>query len=444
MNFDTLKLQAEAYWVVLQGWLASPQFYAQVITVVGLWLLAKIIARQILARVPVLREEPTEGRFLRYQRLAFSCRNLVEPALFVALMAIAASVADQALGASWLIRIAQGLALVRLLHAVIMRFLTHPVINAAARWIGLPVAAIYALGYFEQFTSALDGIAFAAGNIRISLLAIAKAAIFGGILFWLGRTSSSAGQRVIRDQQSIDIQTRELAAKALELFVFAVVGLLLLNILGLDLTALAVFGGALGVGLGFGLQQIASNFISGIILLLERSLKIGDYVEMEDGKSGVLRQMNMRSSILSTFDGKDIMVPNDRFITTSFLNWTNEDPHQRYVVDFGVAYDTDMRAVPPLVEEAVSRHPRVLKGDKQAEVVMTGFGDNAVNFAVEFWVSGVNGRDRFLSDVRFLIWDALKGANISMPFPQREVRIVGGAMPEISKEISTRQKSKVA
>jgi small-conductance mechanosensitive channel len=440
MNLDTFQSYLQPYLDTVMQWLTSPQFYAQVIAVAALWVLAKIAAKQILGRTPLLREEPTEGRFLRYQRLAFSCRNLVEPALFVALMAIAASVADAALGASWLIRIAQSLALVRLLHAVIMRFLTHPVINAAARWVGLPVAAIYALGYFTQFTSALDGIAFAAGNIRISLLAISKAAIFGGILFWLGRTSANAGQKVIRDQASIDIQTRELAAKALELFVFAIVGLLLLNILGLDLTALAVFGGAVGVGIGFGLQQIASNFISGIILLLERSLKIGDYVEMEDGKSGVLRQMNMRSSILSTFDGKDIMVPNDRFITTSFLNWTNEDPHQRYIVEFSVAYDTDMHTVPPLIVEAVSRHPRVLKGDKQAEVVMMGFGDSAVNFAVEFWVSGVNGRDKFLSDVRFLIWDALKDAGISMPFPQREVRIVGGeaavAMP--------RQKVKVA
>ncbi len=433
MNLETLQAYLQPYLDTAMQWLASPQFYAQVIAVAGLWVLAKIAAKQILTRVPLLRAEPTEGRLLRYQRLAFSCRNLVEPALFVALMAIAASVADAALGASWLIRIAQSLALVRLLHAVIMRFLTHPVINAVARWIALPVAAIYALGYFNQFTSALDSIAFAAGNIRISLLALSKAAIFGGILFWLGRTSATAGQKVIRDQASIDIQTRELAAKALELFVFAIVGLLLLNILGLDLTALAVFGGAVGVGIGFGLQQIASSFISGIILLLERSLKIGDYIEMEDGKSGTLRQMNMRSSILATNDGKDIMVPNDRFITTSFLNWTNEDPHQRYIVTFGVAYDTDMHAVPPLVEEAVSRHERVLKGDLGPEVVMQGFGDSSVNFAVEFWVSGVNGRDKFLSDVRFLIWDALKEAGISMPFPQREVRIVGSetavAMP---------------
>ena len=433
MNFETVQTRAFEYLALLESWLVSPQFYAQVIAIIALWIVAKMLARQILARVPLLREEPNEGRFLRYQKLLYSCRNLLEPLLFVLGMAAAAAVADQTLGASWLIRIAQGLALVRLLHALIMRFITHPVLNSAARWIGLPIAAIYALGYFTQFTTALDNIAFSAGNIRISLLALSKAALFGGILFWLGRTSSSAGQKVIRDQNSIDVQTRELAAKALEILVFAIVGLLLLNILGMDLTTLAVFGGALGVGLGFGLQQIASNFISGVILLLERSIKIGDYIEMEDGKSGTLKTMNMRSSVLSTFDGKDIMVPNDRFITTQFTNWTHEDPRQRYEVEFSVAYDTDLHKVPPLIIKAVSAHEQVLHEPEEPDVELRSFGDNGINFAVEFWVSGIDdGKNKFTSEVRFLIWDALKKAGIAMPFPQREIRILSD-MPIVKK-----------
>lgn len=434
MTLDAFLSRALEWLAKLQGWLASPQFYAQAIAIIALWVLAKIAARQLLARLPMLREEPVQGRLLRYQRLVFSCRRLVEPLIFVGLMAAAASIADQALGASWLIRIAQSLALIRLLHALIMRFLGHPVVNAAARWIGLPVAAIYALGYFGQFTAFLDSMAFAAGNIRISLLAIAKAAIFGGILFWLGRASSNAGQKVIRDQKTVDVQTRELAAKALEIAVFAVVGILLLNILGLDLTALAVFGGALGVGLGFGLQQIASNFISGIILLLERSMKIGDFIEMEDGKAGTLKQMNMRSSVLSTFDGKDIMVPNEKFVTTTFTNWTNEDPRQRYAVEFSVAYDTDLHQVPPLVIQAVTGHDQVLKMPEGPDVELRGFGDNGVNFAVEFWVNGIDGgKNKFTSEIRFLIWEALKKAQIAMPFPQREVRILGDVPPPAPK-----------
>lgn len=416
MTVATLQAKFWEWLAVLEGWLASPQFYAQVIAIVVAWIIAKFVARQLVHRLPVLRREPTEGRLLRYQRLAFSCRGLIEPALFVLLMMVASSIADAALGSSWLIRIAQSLALIRLLHALIMRFLTHPVINAAARWIGLPVAAIAALGYFGDFTLWLDGLALQAGNVRVSALAVAKAAVFGGILFWLGRVSSSTGQKVIRDQEAIDIQTRELAAKALEVTVFAIVGLLLLNILGLDLTALAVFGGALGVGLGFGLQQIASNFISGIILLLERSLKIGDYIELDNGKSGILKQMNMRSSILATYDGKEIMVPNDTFITTQFTNWTHADPYQRYEVRFSVAHGVDLHLVPPLIEAAVSSHSQVLQAPEKPDVELREFTDTGANFTVEFWVSGIDeGRNKFSSEIRFLIWDALKGAGIPMP-----------------------------
>jgi small-conductance mechanosensitive channel len=427
---ETVKQTVWPWFEKLQGWLASPLFYAQVIILLVAWLLARIVARQILARVALFRDEPVEGRLLKIRQIAFGLKSLIGPALLFVFLAIGSAVADAAVGASWLVRIGQSLALVYVLYAAINRFLTNPMVNTVARWVGLPVAAIYALGYFDALTTQLDGIAFQAGNIRISVLALAKAALFGGILFWLGRTSSSAGQKVIRDQKAVDVQTRELAAKALEIAVFAIVALLLLNILGLDLTALAVFGGAIGVGVGFGLQQIASNFISGIIILLERSLKIGDFIELEDGKAGTLREINMRSSILETFDGKDVMVPNDRFITTRFVNWTNKDPRQRYEVEFAVAYDTDLHKIPPLIAKAVSAHEQVLREPEEPDVELRGFGDNGVNFAVEFWVAGIDdGKNKFTSEVRFLIWDALKKAGVSMPFPQREVRILGDNLP---------------
>jgi small-conductance mechanosensitive channel len=411
----------------LKGWLASPPFYAQVIILLVAWLLSRIVARQVLGRVWLFRDEPVEGRLLKIRQIVFSLKSLLAPALLVVFLAIGSAVADAAVGASWLVRIGQSLALVYVLYAAINRFLTSPAINMIARWVGLPVAAIYALGYFEALTTSLDGIAFQSGNIRISVLALSKAALFGGVLFWLGRKSSSAGQRVIRDQQAVDVQTRELAAKALELVVFAIVGLLLLNILGLDLTALAVFGGAIGVGVGFGLQQIASNFISGIIILLERSLKIGDYIELEDGRTGILRQLNMRSSTLETFDGKEIMVPNERFITTRFVNWTRADPRQRYEVPFVVAYDTDLHKVPPLIEAAMGTHPSVLQEPERVSCELKKFGDFGAHFAVKFWVNGIDdGPNNFTSDVHFLVWDALQKGKIKLATPNHQVALMSG------------------
>ena len=361
VNLQSLAAEGQQLGQILLGWLSSPQFYAQVIVIVAGYLVARIAAKQLLAKFWLLNAEPAEGKWLRYRTLVYSCRDLVLPALIFVGLAVAVALCDAAVGSSWLVRLAESAAVIWLLYALINRFIAHPILNATARWIGIPVATIYVFGYMGQLVNGLDGLAFEAGNIRLSVLTLIKACLFGGLLFWAGRISSSAGQKAIRDQQSIDIQTRELAAKALELLVFGIVGLLLMNILGLDLTALAVFSGALGVGLGFGLQQIASNFISGIIILLERSLKVGDFIELEDGRTGVLRDIKMRSSILETFDGKDIMVPNERFITTRFVNWTHRDPRQRYEVQFVVSFDSDVSRVVAAVLPAINACACVLQ-----------------------------------------------------------------------------------
>ncbi len=437
MDIDKLQQQASSWLETVLGWLASPQFYAQVGGIVIAVLVAKILAKLLVSKVTLLQVEPQDGTAVKLRRFLYSCRDLLFPILVVAALSITVMTCDAALNASWLVRMAQGLAVVLVLYAIINRFIRHPIINTLCRWVGLPVAALQTFGFLDDTTAWLDTVAFSVGNIRISVLALIKAAVFGGILFWLGRTSTSAGQKAIRGQQAIDIQTRELVAKFLEIAIFFIVAILLLNILGLDLTALAVFGGALGVGLGFGLQQIASNFISGIIILLERSLKIGDYIELEDGRAGVLTEINMRSSALATYDGKDIMVPNEKFITTRFINWTKSDPHQRYEVPFSVSYETDIHRVPALIEEAVARHPAVLKQPVPPDCELRGFGEKGVNFAVEFWVSGIDdGKNKFSSDVHFLIWDALKSANISMPPSRPEAQIAEDSFVRKLKEKS--------
>lgn len=425
-NLDSLKAQAQHFLDILIGWLSSPQFYAQVIAIVAAILIGRIAAKQVLGKVFLFNAEPSEGKLLRYRKLLFSCRDLLSPLFVVLALMIAAAGCDAGVGSSWLVRLAGTAAVISLLYSVIMRFLHNSIGNAAARWIGLPVAAVYMFGYMPQLIAWLDGTALQAGNIRISALAVIKAALFGALFFAIGRMSSNAGQKVIRDQETVDIQTRELAAKALELLVFCVVGLLLMNVLGLDLTTLAVFGGALGVGLGFGLQQIASNFISGIIILLERSIKVGDYIELEDGRTGILRDINMRSSTLATWDGKDIMVPNERFITTRFVNWTHANPRQRYEVPFVVTYETDLHKVPELIEKAVGSHKTVLQEPEPVSCELKRFGDFGAHFAVKFWVNGIDdGPNNFTSDVHFLVWDALQKGGIKLATPHHQVAILG-------------------
>ena len=352
--------------------------------------------------------------------------------LAVLALAIAIQVCETAVGTAWLVRLAQSVGVIAVLYAAINRFISHSLVRTAAVYLGIPVATLQVFGWWDETASFLDSISLEVGNIRLSLFFLLKAAVFGGILFWLGRISTNAGQRAIRGQKDLDKATKELFAKLFEIFLFIVVFILLLQILGLDLTALTVFGGAVGVGLGFGLQQIASNFISGIIILLERSIGVGDFIKLEDGRAGILKELNMRSSTLETFDGKEIMVPNEKFITTAFENWTRDDPRQRYEVEFSVSYDSDVEEVARLVSAAVAAHPDVLDKPEPPDTELRGFGDSGINMAVEFWCKGLDdGKNRFTADILLVVWKTLKANNIEIPFPQREVRMLGDG-PKLS------------
>jgi small-conductance mechanosensitive channel len=196
--------------------------------------------------------------------------------------------------------------------------------------------------------------------------------------------------------------------------------------MGLNLSVLTVLGGAIGVGVGFGLQKIASNYVSGIILLLEGEATVGDFVSLDGGESGTIVRMTARSVILETFDGRWIMVPNEDFITTRVVNYSDQGSANRYEAEFSVSYDTDINTVPALIEAAVAKHPEVLHQPYSPDCELRSFGDSGINFAVEFWVNGIDdGAKKYTSDVLFLIWNALKEADIEIPYPKRDVRIIG-------------------
>jgi small-conductance mechanosensitive channel len=337
---------------------------------------------------------------------------------------------DAAVQESWLVRVCQSLAVIFLMYSAIKRFVRHPFVYALATWIAIPVAILYVFGWLGPVVAYLEAAEVSIGNIKVSAYGLIRVAIFGSILFWLGRHSNTAGQQIIRKQETIEIGTREVLAKLFQAGLFFAIFLLLLQIMGIDLTALAVFGGAVGVGLGFGLQAIASNFISGIIILLDRSLTVGDYVELEGGKSGTIREMNMRSTVLETFDGKDIVIPNEKFITTPFINWTHKNPRQRYSLEFQVPYKTDLPKLLKLVKDTVRSHPQVLKGEgvpetEQADTRIKSFGVAGVTIQVDFWMHGIDdGKNRVSADLLLMIWQVCRDNKVEVATPQQEVRIV--------------------
>jgi small-conductance mechanosensitive channel len=298
----------------------------------------------------------------------------------------------------------------------------------------MPLAILKVVGWLGPITQHLDSIKIHLGNINFSLYGILRTLFFGMILFWLGRLSNDIGKKFIRRQQDLDFTTREIFAKLFEILLLIIFFFILLKVMGINLTTLAVFGGALGVGLGFGLQAIASNFISGIILLLDRSLVIGDYIELENGNRGTIRELGTRSTTLETYDGKDIVVPNEQLITNSFTNWTHKNKRQRYQLEFQVSYKTDLHTLFPILKKAIASHPQVLSGDdyefeEQPDAEISGFGDSGVNILIEFWMEDIDdGKNRVGADLLMIIWDILKEHVIEIPYPQREVRILNQPM----------------
>jgi small-conductance mechanosensitive channel len=426
---DWLVDQVETIWREVRLELTSPEFYAQIGVVILAFIIGWIIAASIVKRLSIFRTEPEAGALFDLRSALHQSGVLVLPVSIAVSLGIAAVISEGSIGEAWLVKGAQGVAFIFVVYSLAKHLMKNETLIALLKWVGLPIALLYSVGWLDDVILHLEGVTLKIGNIEVSLYAVIRTFLFGFVLFWLGRLSNDTGKRVIRAQENLELGTREVIAKLFEIGLFVFIFLLLLNVMGVDLTALAVFGGALGVGLGFGLQQIASNFISGIIILLDRSLTIGDYIQLEDGRKGTLRELNMRSATLETFDGKDIMVPNEKFITTTFTNWTHNNKLQRYPINFQVAYKTDLEKMFPILREVVASHPQVLSGDElpkelRPDAEIAKFGDSGIDILVEFWMEGVDdGENRVAADLLLMIWTALKANDIQIPFPQREVSL---------------------
>jgi small-conductance mechanosensitive channel len=430
MEFDAIQQQIEQYSFIAMSWLTSPEFYSQL----GIILLAIVFAftfSAFLRRYAVIfREEPKAGQLLFIRRGLYQLRELILPLFLVFALAISIDLSDYVFKHSWLVRVAEGIAVVIMIYSIITRFVSNVLVEAMLKWVAIPIAVLQIFGLLDNVIAYLESLSVEIGNIKISSYGFVRVLIFGFILFWLGKITNRVGQKVIRQQERLDQGTREIFAKIFQVTLVVVIFILLLQVMGINITALAVFGGAVGVGLGFGLQSIASNFISGLILLLDRSLAVGDYIELADGRKGTIRELNMRSTLLETFDGKDIMVPNEQFITTSFTNWTHKNHKQRYAINFQVAYSTDLHKLFDILREVVSSHPKVLSGsdlpiEERPDAEIAGFGESGVDILIEFWMEGIDdGKNRVGGDLLLMIWDTLKEHKVQIPFPQREVKIV--------------------
>ncbi|MEQ6249746.1 mechanosensitive ion channel domain-containing protein [Sulfitobacter sp. HNIBRBA3233] len=413
------------------GWLLSPAAWSQFAVLVVAYLLAVVIARRMRPALSSLID-PGERRgiFSAPRRFILRFLPLILPLLAYALTGIGEQVIRSIFESGAVIAFGKRLFLLLAARIFVRDILNDPFLKLLGRFILLPIAALYAVGLLDTVVLQLSETVVGVGNIRFSLISIVRGLIAGSLLFWLGQWSNQQTVAVIEKQREMRPSIRQLLIKTVEFAIFAIAFILLMNIMGINLSTLAVLGGAIGVGLGFGLQKIASNFISGVILLVEGQATVGDFVELDGGEAGTIVKMTARAIILETYDGRWIVVPNEDFIVTRVVNYSDSGSANRYEAPFSVSYDTDINRVPGIIERAVATHPEVLSEPYPPDCELRGFGDSGIDFAVEFWVNGIDdGPNKYTSDVLFLIWNALRDEGIEIPYPHRVVEIKGGPVP---------------
>jgi small-conductance mechanosensitive channel len=302
---------------------------------------------------------------------------------------------------------------------------SHVIANIAGLFL-VPTLILDIFGAFDLAIEFLDQFAFNFGKIRISLYLLLKASVILLIVIWFANLIKHKSKHYIENNTNIRPSTKTILGKMLDIMIYPIVALVALDVLGVDLKAFAFVGGAVGVGVGLGLQKIASNFISGLVLLLERSIEVGDIVELNNGAIyGTVKRFGGRYTLIETVDGKEIMIPNEEMIVNRVANLTYSNNRGRVEVVVGISYDSDPEKARQIMIEAANQHPRCIK-NPTAECYVTEFGAYDIKLLLHFWVENVSdGRFTPRSEVMMQIFKIFKEEGVRIPFPRQDLSILG-------------------
>ncbi|MBY9065487.1 mechanosensitive ion channel [Hyphomonas sp. WL0036] len=289
------------------------------------------------------------------------------------------------------------------------------------------LTALYIVGWLRPFTRWLNTLLIDFGDHEVSVLRILISIALAWFALWLGRLIGNVAQSQLRGSPDLPASVGGLLGQSIKIGVMIVAALFALNFLGVNVTALTFFSGALGVGIGFGLQSVFSNFMSGVIILAEKSLKVGDFIELQSGLSGVVKEINFRSTLVMTNDNVDIIVPNEAFIKAQLINWTMTEARRRIHVPFGVAYDTDKERVQKAGLEAAAAVPWTFddRGDHTPQVWLVKFGEFRLEFELIVWLTdeAVLRPQKVMADYVWAVHSALQKHEIHVSMPQRDLHI---------------------
>ncbi|MBZ0218544.1 MAG: mechanosensitive ion channel [Fimbriimonadaceae bacterium] len=413
----------------------------QLTTIIVSGLLVWFIAGRIrLFITHIWPEAKDESGFLKNARIVLL--RLAFPALWVVSLWIATTTFRSMFLPNDLIRVVASMLQAWVLIRLFSTFVRDPFWSRAFAAVAWFIAALNILRLLNPTIALLDSMSLSVGEDRLSLYMVIKGVAALTLLIWVASFVSRLVQSQVNRQENLTPSVRSLISQAIRIiFLFAAV-MLAMNTIGFDLTAFAVFSGAIGVGIGFGLQAIFSNLVAGIILLLEQSIKVGDFVELESGLTGEVREINTRSARITTNDNVDILVPNSEFINNRVTNWTLRDNYKRARIPFGVAYGTDKEVVRKAALEAAESVPHMLQGTgaRPPEVWLVSFGESSLDFELVVWIKpdSVKRPGVVNADYNWALETALGKYGIEIPFPQRDLHIRSGELPiKLAEEVKT-------
>ncbi len=414
---------------LLKDWIASNLFVwdnlvhllVQIAVLLGAWILGSLLGRWIRriinarTKESTLRSRHATGFLTRFIALL--------PLIFTVFVIWLCTRAVEGIGYRTLL---MELVLNLTITWIVIQLLTSLILDrfwskmiALACWL---LAALNIIGVLDETLSLLESIGFTVGQVKLNLLTIIKAALILFILLKSVRWIGGKLEKKLSGVSELTPSARLMITKSLNIAMIFMVTLVALNSVGIDLSALAFFGGAVGVGVGFGLQKIVGNFVSGIILLSDKSIKPGDVIQVED-MFGWIKHMGGRYVSMITRDEKEILIPNENLITQEVINWSYSSKKIRIKIPVGISYNADPHLAIDLLEAAADGVRRVLS-DPGPKCRLVGFGDNSVDLQLRFWIEDPqNGVANVTSQVMLNVWDTLKAHNIDIPFPQRDLHL---------------------
>jgi small-conductance mechanosensitive channel len=402
--------------------LAKPTALTELAVLAGCLLASGVVVRLLRGRVAAagsiwFGERIVDGVLFPVLALAlaFAARLLLTATLPLAVFKLAIPI----LLSLVVIRLA-----VRVLHVTFPHAHAVRVIERTVSWIAWLAVVLWITGVLPLLLDAMEEVRWKVGSTQITLRNAVEGTLTAGLVLVVALWISAAIERQLLKGSGDDLSIRKIAANLVRALLLFIGLLLAMSAVGIDLTALSVLGGALGVGLGFGLQKIAANYVSGFVILAERSLRIGDMVRV-DNFDGRVTDIRTRYTVIRALSGREAIVPNEMLITQRVENLSLADMKVLLSTGVQVAYGTDVRALQPRVVEAVSAVPRVLP-DPPPSCQLAEFAADGMNLTINFWIADPeNGQGNVRSDVNLAVLDIFDREGIEIPFPQRVMHHVG-------------------